>query len=130
MSERNLRLNPKKRHFFKPEVLFLGHVCSEDGIKPDASKFNMVRDYPIPQNADDVKRLVAFSNCCRKFILNFSIISFSLNELTKKNVVLIGLLVANGLLMHWKIVYVVQKFWAILIIKENLFLRWMHLDWV
>lgn len=82
---RNLKINPAKCQFFRPEVLFLGHICSADGIKPDPSKFRTIENYPKPVDSDAVRRFVAMANYYRKFIANFSIISIPLNALTKKN---------------------------------------------
>lgn len=83
--ERNLKVNPTKCSFFKTEVLFLGHLCSSDGIRPDPSKFSTIENYPIPRDSDAVRRFVALANYYRKFIPNFSTISIPLNRLTKKN---------------------------------------------
>lgn len=51
----------------------MGHVYLKDGIRPDPSKYDVVRDCPVPTNGDDVRRFVAFANYYRKFIPNFSI---------------------------------------------------------
>lgn len=83
--ERNLKINPEKCNFFKTEVLFLGHLCNQDGIKPDPSKFKTISEYPIPKDSDAVRRFVALANYYRKFIPNFSLTSIPLNKLTKKN---------------------------------------------
>lgn len=81
----NLKLNPEKCTFFKTEVTFLGHVCSEYGILPDPSKFETIKTYPKPHDGDATRRFVAMANYYRKFIKNFAIISKPLNALTKKN---------------------------------------------
>lgn len=84
--ERNLKINPQKCQFFKTEVLFLGHLCTSNGILPDPTKYATIANYPRPQSADSVKRFVALANYYRKFIPNFSIITIPLNKLTKKNI--------------------------------------------
>ena len=45
----NLKLKASKCEFFKPEVTYLGHVVSEDGIKTDAEKIRVLKDWPIPK---------------------------------------------------------------------------------
>lgn len=45
----------------------------------------MVKNYPIPTNADEVRRFVAFCNYYRRFIPKFADIARSLNSLLKKN---------------------------------------------
>ena len=39
----NLKIKPKKSHFFQPKVLFLGHILSKDGISPNPDKIQKVR---------------------------------------------------------------------------------------
>lgn len=54
-----LKLNPQKCEFFRPEVSFLGHKCTAEGLLPDPLKIMAVRNYPVPKNADEAKRFVA-----------------------------------------------------------------------
>lgn len=82
----NLKLNPEKCVFFKTQVTYLGHKISDKGITPDDSKYTIIENYPIPQNADEVRRFVAFCNYYRKFIQNFASITQPLNKLLRKNV--------------------------------------------
>lgn len=44
----NLKINPLKCNFFKDEVIFLGHKCTSDGILPDDSKLEAIKNYPRP----------------------------------------------------------------------------------
>lgn len=81
----NLKLNPTKCCFFKSAVTFLGHHVSATGIQPDKGKYNIIKNYPTPKNADETRRFVAFCNYYRRFIPNFAEISYPLNQLTKKN---------------------------------------------
>lgn len=84
--ERNLKLNPDKCSFFRAEVLFLGHLCTSEGIRPDRSKYSAIAEYPRPNSAESVRRFVAMANYYRKFVPGFSVITIPLNRLTKKNV--------------------------------------------
>ena len=81
----NLKLNPIKCDFLRKEMLYLGHVISSDGVQPDPEKLNVVKNYPVPKNSDEVKRFVAFANYYRKFINKFAAIAQPLNNLSKKN---------------------------------------------
>lgn len=80
-----LKLNPEKCQFFRTDVTYLGHRLTDQGILPDESKFEIIKNYPRPDNADAVKRFVAFCNYYRKFIKNFAEKTISLNKLTRKN---------------------------------------------
>lgn len=82
----NLKLNPTKCNFLKEELLYLGHYISAEGIKPDPAKIKAVKTWPIPSNADEVKRFVAFANYYRKHIKNFAQFCTPLKKLTRKGV--------------------------------------------
>lgn len=85
LREVNLKLNPKKSIFLRKEVIYLGHRISAEGISPDPEKFEVMRNFPIPKNANETKRFVAFANYYRKFIKDFSLKSAPLNRLSKKD---------------------------------------------
>lgn len=80
----NLKLNIEKCDFFKPQVTFLGHTCTPNGILPDQNKIKAVRNYPKPTSKKEAKRFTAFANYYRRFIPNFSFLAQPLNNLTRK----------------------------------------------
>lgn len=82
----NLKLNPLKCDFFKPEVGFLGHKCTADGLLPDPSKIKSISEYPRPIDKAETKRFVAMANYYRRFIRNFATISSPLTRLTGKRI--------------------------------------------
>lgn len=81
----NLKINPEKCQFFRHEVTYLGHRCTNQGVLPDSAKLATVTNYPIPHDKDATRRFVAFANYYRKFIKDFATIAKPLNHLTKKN---------------------------------------------
>lgn len=81
----NLKINPEKCEFFRPEVHFLGHVCSENGIKPDSKKLEAIDKYPKPVDKESTRRFTAFANYYRRFIKNFAEIARPLHLIQKKN---------------------------------------------
>lgn len=81
----NLKLNPSKCQFFKHEVTYLGHKCTNRGLLPDDTKNDTIKKYPRPMDKDAARRFVAFSNYYRRFIPHFAEIAQPLNALTKKN---------------------------------------------
>lgn len=85
--QRNLKLNPGKSQFFRTEVLFLGHLCTNKGIFPDPSKYDQITNYPQPTDAEAVRRFTALANFYRKFVPNFALITIPLNALTKKKAI-------------------------------------------
>lgn len=52
----NLKLNPEKCEFFRPEVTFLGHSCTEHGIRPDNKKLHSIEKYPRPKDKEETRR--------------------------------------------------------------------------
>lgn len=81
----NLKLNPSKCQFLKKDLLYLGHIVSAQGLKPDPEKTRVINNYPTPKCSDDVRRFVAFSNYYRRFIPKFAEIVIPLNKLLRKN---------------------------------------------
>lgn len=81
----NLKVNPTKCDFLKKELLFLGHIVSAEGVRPDPEKIRVLLSYTEPKNADEVRRFVAFCNYYRKFIPAFAEITLPLNKLCKKH---------------------------------------------
>lgn len=81
----NLKINPTKCQFFRKEVSYIGHRCTDKGILPDNAKLHTMLEYPSPKNKDEVKRFVAFANYYRRFIQNFARIAQPLNKLTRKD---------------------------------------------
>lgn len=82
----NLKLNPEKCIFFKCEITYLGHKCTDHGILPDDLKIEAVKKYPKPTDKASVKSFTAFMNYYRRFIENFADIARPLHQMTGKNV--------------------------------------------
>lgn len=80
----NLKINPSKCNFLKKEVTYLGHRITDEGVKPDPEKYEVIKNYPRPTDADGTRRFVAFCNYYRKFIRDFALIAKPLNTLLKK----------------------------------------------
>ena len=82
----NLKLKPKKCHLFEDEVEYLGHLVSEDGIKPCPSKVEAIKSWPVPKTLQDVRSFLGLASYYRKFIPNFSNSAGPLVHLTRKGV--------------------------------------------
>jgi len=64
-------------------VIYLGHIITEDGIRPDPSKLHAVKNFPTPKKVKGVQSFLGLAGYYRKFIENFSKIAKPL-RLTKK----------------------------------------------
>ena len=82
----NLKIEPDKCEFLKRECLFLGHIISEHGIKPDPKKVTSVLNFPVPKNVKQIKSFLGLSGYYRKFIENYSAIANPMTSLLRKDV--------------------------------------------
>ncbi|KAL4100717.1 hypothetical protein QTP88_020751 [Uroleucon formosanum] len=80
----NLQLQPPKCEFLRREVNYLGHVITEDGVKPDRAKVECISNYPVPRNTKEVKAFLGLIGYYRKFIKDFSKKSKPLTNLLKQ----------------------------------------------
>ena len=81
-----LRLNAKKCQFFCKEVVFLGHIVTQNGVKPDSSKIEAVTSIPSPSNISDLRKFLGFAPYFWKFVKDDATIAKPLYNLTKKKV--------------------------------------------
>ena len=79
-----LKLKPKKCHFAKRQITYLGHVISANGVEPDHKKLAAVTTYPAPCSKHEVKRFLGLSNYYRRFISQYAQIAEPLNRLLRK----------------------------------------------
>lgn len=84
--QNNLKIQPDKCEFLKRECIFLGHVISENGIKPDKNKIRAVLEFPQPLNVKQIKSYLGLSGYYRRFINNYSTITKPLTNLLRKDV--------------------------------------------
>lgn len=82
----NLKIQPDKCEFVKRECLYLGHVISETGKRPDPKKIQAVLNFPEPKNVKQIKSFLGLSGYYRKFIENYSRIAKPITHLLKKDV--------------------------------------------
>ena len=85
LSQSNLRVSPKKCHFFRAEIVFLGHIVSQQGLSTDPSKTQCVADWPQPKNVKEVRQFTGLCAYYRHYVPNFAQISCPLHKLTEKD---------------------------------------------
>ena len=85
LQDAGLKLKQEKCAFFRKEVLYLGHVVSEDGIVPDSTKTDKVSNWPTPSCVPQLQAFLGLANYYCHFIQNFSELAKPLHELTGKN---------------------------------------------
>ena len=52
--EAGLKLKPTKCRFVAPEVEYLGHVLTPEGLKTNPATVSAVREFPVPTNLKEV----------------------------------------------------------------------------
>ena len=88
MRSAGLLLQPKKCHFAREEVGYVGHVVSAEGVRMDPRKLEAVQQYPSTAVPADVKTLRSFLGLAsnyRRFVPNFAMVARPLHALTKKD---------------------------------------------
>ncbi|XP_036149749.1 uncharacterized protein LOC118647910 [Monomorium pharaonis] len=80
-----LKLQPDKCEYLKPELEYLGHVISEQGIQPNPNRIEKVKTYPVPRNPKEIKQFLGLVGYYRKFIKDFSKIAKPLTRLLQKS---------------------------------------------
>ncbi|KAH1009937.1 hypothetical protein HUJ05_004313 [Dendroctonus ponderosae] len=66
-----------------PEVRYLGHIISADGIRTDPEKTEAVRCWPVPRNQHEIRSSLELCSYYRKFIKNFAQIARPIHQLTE-----------------------------------------------
>ena len=92
----NLTMKPSKCHFCRPQLQYLGHEISPQGIKPDPSKVQALSAFELTEKEkagkplkSAVKRLQSFLGLAqyyRRFIKDYSKIAKPLHNLTRDSV--------------------------------------------
>lgn len=84
LRQANLKLQPDKCQFLRKEVAYLGHVISEEGVKPDPQKLKAAQEFPRPKNIKEICQFLGFVGYYRRFIPLFSKVAKPLTDLLKK----------------------------------------------
>ena len=82
--ERNLKLNAEKLKLRQPEVPFIGHIASKDGLKPDPAKVKAILEMPAPEDRAGVMRFLGFVQYLAKFLPHLSELTAPIRQLNKE----------------------------------------------
>jgi hypothetical protein len=50
-----MKLQPEKCQFLRKEVNYLGHVITEEGVRPDPDKVSVIEKFPTPTTPRQLK---------------------------------------------------------------------------
>ena len=82
----DLQFNKDKCKIGLTEIPYIGHLLSEQGVKPDPSKVDAIVNMPCPTNKQDLQRFLGMLAYLSKFIPNMAEESVPLRRLLEKNV--------------------------------------------
>lgn len=72
LKEANLRIQCDKSEFLRKEVEFLGHVVTTEGVKPNPTKVEAVKNWPLPKTPKELKSFLGTISYYRRFIPGFA----------------------------------------------------------
>ena len=81
--EIGLKLNLDKCEFRQISVKFYGNVVSNQGLKPDPKKVDVIVKMPVPKNKTELASFLGMCNYLSSYILRLSDVTSTLRELNK-----------------------------------------------
>ena len=85
LAQTGLKLNREKCEFRKEEISFLGRIVSKDGVKPDPSKLDAIRQLEDPRDVPELRRWLGMVKYLGRFIPDLSTVLTPLNDLLHKD---------------------------------------------
>ena len=84
LQENTLFAKKSKCHFAVPEIEYLGHIVSGQGVTVDPKKTAAIREWPTPKTLKSLRGFNGLTSYYRRFIPGFSAIASPLTSLCKK----------------------------------------------
>ena len=72
ISKRGLTLNPQKCEFNMSEIVYYGFLFSDDRIRPDPRKVDMIKNAERPKDAYGLNSFLCMARYSEEFIPQFS----------------------------------------------------------
>ena len=62
LRQTGLKLQPDKCEYLRPELEYLGHIITKDGVKPNLKKFEAVRNFRTPKTRTKVRLFLGLAD--------------------------------------------------------------------
>ncbi|GKA62323.1 putative mitochondrial protein [Tanacetum coccineum] len=85
MKDNTLYAKKSKCYFVVPQVEYLGHIISAQGVSTNLSKIEAMQKWPIPSTLKQLRGFLGLTGYYRRFIKHYASISQPLVALTKKD---------------------------------------------
>lgn len=85
LKKRNVLLNHSKCELKKPEITFLGHKLSKDGVRPTEDKVEAIRKCREPRTKEELRSFLGLVTFLSRFLPNLTTTTAPLRELIKKD---------------------------------------------
>jgi hypothetical protein len=91
LREYRLKIHPEKRTLATNSIIYLGHLCTSEGVLPDPAKLEAVQTIPPPTSVTEVRSFLGLIGYYRRFIHGFSAVAEPLHALLHKDYAWVGL---------------------------------------
>lgn len=85
LTEHNLKIQADKCSFMKKETSFLGHILTNEGIKPNNTNVENIKRVDIPKTEKQLKSFLGMTGFYRKFIKDYAKVAHPLIKYLKKD---------------------------------------------
>lgn len=88
LTHHNLKIQLDKCEFLQREIGFLGHIVTQDGVKPNPETVQKILDWPLPKTQKQIKQFLGLTGYYRKFIKDYSKLTKPMSKYMKQDVAL------------------------------------------
>ena len=82
LAANGIKIKLSKCEFFRKEVVFLGHIIGQNGIRKEPAFLNSITNYPRPTTVEELRQFLGVINFRRRFVRDCSVLAKPLSELT------------------------------------------------